>query len=182
MSFHILIHDDISIAELMEINKNGGRVLKTPHIGNIYPNNLALISLGIPTLLYDRTIGIKDKSFYPHKIVYNGIAEQIADPTILSTHSRVKRQPKNFIFRENLVGRKITDLHLAILKQALPRGNFFTYTQYLEDNKEIASEIVKVIAKKFPQIWYRFVNEEGSIEKIDSPTSEQIFAKGIFET
>lgn len=87
MSFHILIHDDISIAQLIEIDKNGGRVLKTPHIGNIYPNNLALISLGIPTLLYDRTIGIKDKSFHPHKIVYNGIAEEIADPDIFSKKS-----------------------------------------------------------------------------------------------
>lgn len=143
MSFHILIHDDISIAQLIEIDKNGGRVLKTPHIGNIYPNNLALISLGIPTLLYDRTIGIKDKCFHPHKIVYNGIAEQIADPDIFSTHSRVKYQPKNFVLRENFVGRKISDLHLDILRQALPRGNFFTYTQYLKDNKKIASRICK---------------------------------------
>src|SRR5690606_21523063 len=47
-------------------------------------------------------------------------------------------------------------------------------------NKEIVSEIVKVIAKNFPQIWYRFVNEVGTIEKIDNPTSEQILAKGIF--
>lgn len=180
MSFHILIHADISIAQLIEIDKNGGRVLKTPHIGNIYPNNLALISLGIPTLLYDRTIGIKDKSFHPHKIVYNGIAEQIADPSTLSTHSRVKCQPKNFILGESFVGRKIVDLHMDILRQALPRGNFFTYTQYLKDNKKIVSEIVKVIAKNFPQIWYRFVNEDGTIEKIDNPTPEQILTKGIF--
>lgn len=180
MSFHILIHDDISIAQLIEIDKNGGRVLKTPHVGNIYPNNLALISLGIPTLLYDRTIGIRDKSFHPHKIVYNGTAEQIADPDTLSTHSRVECQPKNFILEENILGRKIVDLHLDILRQALPQGNFFTYTQYLEDNKETASKIVKVIAKNFPQIWYRLVNEDGAIEKINNPTSEKILTKGIF--
>lgn len=180
MSFHILIHDDISIAQLIEIDKNGGRVLKTPHIGNIYPNNLALISLGIPTLLYDRTIGAKDKSFHPHKIVYNGIAEQVANPDILSTHSKLEFQPKNFIPKKDFFGKKIVDLHLDILRQALPRGNFFTYTQYLEDNKNLVSKIIKVIAKNFPQIWYRFVNEDGTIEKVENLTSEQILAKGIF--
>jgi len=180
MSFHILIHDDISIAQLIEIDKNGGRVLKTPHIGNIYPNNLALISLGIPTLLYDRTIGAKDKSFHPHKIVYNGIAEQVANPDILSTHSKLEFQPKNFIPKKDFFGNKIVDLHLDILRQALPRGNFFTYTQYLEDNKNLVSKIIKVIAKNFPQIWYRFVNEDGTIEKVENLTSEQILAKGIF--
>lgn len=180
MSFHILIHDDISIAQLIEIDKNGGRVLKTPHIGNIYPNNLALISLGIPALLYDRTIGAKDKSFHPHKIVYNGITEQIANPDILSTHSKLEFQPKNFIIEKDFSGMKIVDLHLGILKQAFPQGKIFTYTQYLEDNKKIVSKIVKVIAKNFPQIWYRFVNEDGTIEKADNLTSEQILAKGIF--
>lgn len=180
MSFHILIHDDISIAQLIEIDKNGGRVLKTPHIGNIYPNNLALISLGIPTLLYDRTIGAKDKSFHPHKIVYNGIAEQVANPDILSTHSKLEFQPKNFIPKKDFFGKKIVDLHLDILRQALPQGNFFTYTQYLEDDKNLVSKIIKVIVKNFPQIWYRFVNEDGTIEKIENLTSEQILTKGIF--
>ncbi len=73
----------------MEIDKSGGRVLKTPHIGNIYPNNLALIALGIPTLLYDRTIGSKDKSFQPHKLIYNGVAKQIANLDILSITEKI---------------------------------------------------------------------------------------------
>lgn len=72
MSFNILIHDDISLDELIKINESGGRVLKTPHIGNIYPNNLAIISLGIPTLLYDRTIGTKDENFHPYKLRLTG--------------------------------------------------------------------------------------------------------------
>lgn len=179
MSFKILIHDDISLASLIEINKNEGRVLKTPHIGNIYPNNLAFIALGFPTLLYDRTIGSKDKSFYPHKIIYNGIAEQIADPSILSTHNKLNSQSKNFVLENDFSGKKITDMHLSVLRQALPQGNFFTYTHYLKDNAEIVSKIVKAIVQNFPKIWYRFVNENGVIQKVVNPTPEQILSKGI---
>jgi len=180
MIFNLLIHDDISVAELIAINENGGRVLKTPHIGNIYPNNLAFISLNIPTLLYDRTIGLKDEKFHPHELIYNGAIEQISNPDILSTHSRVKYQPKSFNLKKDFVGEKIVDLHMSVLRQAIPHGDFFTYTQYIEDNKEIILKIVKEIAKAFPQLWYRFVEEDGTTRKITNPTSEQIIIEGIF--
>ena len=78
MPFKISIHDDISIADLLVINKRGGVVLKTPHVGNIYPNNLAIASLGIPMLFYDRTLGNKDFNFHPNKIIVGGKSEILA--------------------------------------------------------------------------------------------------------
>jgi hypothetical protein len=180
MSFNILIHDDISLDELIKISESGGRVLKTPHIGNIYPNNLAIISLGIPTLLYDRTIGSKDENFYPHKIIFSGQNEEISDPDILSTHSKIKLQPEGINLKRNIIGENIVNFHLETLKETIPDGNYFTYSNYIEENKDLVSIITKEIAKTFPEIWHRFVDVNGFVHKKQNPTTDEIISKGIF--
>lgn len=179
MSFNILIHDDISLAELIKISKEGGRVLKTPHIGNIYPNNLAIISLGIPTLLYDRNVGSKDKNFHPHKIIFEGKSEIISDSNILSTHSKIKYLSKNFEIGRNIVGTNLVNFHLESLNKVLPTGNHFTYSNYLRENKDSVYRVVKEIAKTFPEIWCRFVDKDGVVtnKKI---TKSNIFDDGVY--
>ncbi|MCG2694923.1 hypothetical protein L6261_02455 [Candidatus Parcubacteria bacterium] len=179
MPFNILIHDDISLAELIKINKEGGRVLKTPHIGNIYPNNLAIISLGIPTLLYDRNVGSKDKNFHPHKIIFEGKSELISDSNILSTHSKIKYISKNFEIERDIVGTNLVNFHLESLNKVLPAGNCFTYSDYLRENKDSIYRVIKEVTKTFPEIWSRFVDKDGVVTNKKTNKSN-IFDDGVY--
>ena len=180
MSFNIIIRDDISLNNLLKIINSGGRVLKTPHIGNIYPNNLAIITLNIPTLLYDRNIGFKDKSFHPHKIIFDSRNEEISDPGILSTHSKIILQPSIFKVSENVIGTSIVDFHMSILEKSIPNSNIFTYSYYIKQNKKLITKIVKEVVKEFPELWHNLVDINGVVHKKNNPSIKEILDIGIF--
>ncbi|PSO44287.1 MAG: hypothetical protein BRC22_02740, partial [Parcubacteria group bacterium QH_9_35_7] len=72
MLFDVQERKDINLKALAQINRGGGSVVKTPHVGNWYPNNLAVAQTGIHMLAYDRNIGRKDSNFHPHKVIKDG--------------------------------------------------------------------------------------------------------------
>lgn len=179
MSFKINISEDISIAELIKINNDGGVVLKTPHVGNIYPNNLAIASLGIPTLFYDRTLGRKDLNFHPNKLIVGGKSLTIADPEILTTHARITNLPEG-VANKFKVGTSLSDFHMSALKLALPQSNCFTYTDYLKNNKDEVIQILEEVTNLHPQPWSRVVNEEGKTFKLKAENWDEIIKIGIY--
>lgn len=179
MAFKISIHDDISLAKLIDIDKKGGLVLKTPHVGNIYPNNLAIAILKIPILFYDRTLGRKDFNFHPHKIIYNGISEIISDPNILTSHSVITKvfndSPYPMIHETNLV-----DFHMGALKQALPQTICVTYSEYLKKNKNRILKILEIATNLRPDLWTRTVNRIGVTSKSSTKNWSEIIEYGIY--
>ncbi len=179
MSFKISIHEDISIADLIKIHNEKGVVLKTPHIGNIYPNNLAIASLGIPMLFYDRTLGTKDNNFHPDSLIVGGKAEEIADPSILTTHSKITRLPSS-ISQETQIGTSLLDFHMSSLKRALPKSLCFTYTEYIQENKDQVLKILEKITEPHPNLWNRIVNEEGKTSKSQVNDWNDVLKIGVF--
>lgn len=184
MSFEILIHNDLSLADLIKVSKEGGVVLKTPHVGNIYPNNLLIASLGIPTLFYDRTLGIKDSNFHPDKIIFSGRCESIADPHILTTHARVTHIPdipSTLLEKENItVGTSLVDLHMSAVRRTLPQAHCFTYTEYIQTNKDQVLQVLEKVTELHPNLWSRTVNEEGETLKSQARDWNNVLKEGIF--
>ncbi|MDP1624856.1 MAG: hypothetical protein Q8L64_03720 [bacterium] len=178
MPFKVSIHDDLSIKDLIDIKDKGGVVLKTPHVGNIYPNNLAIASLGIPMLFYDRTLGVKDISFHPDKIIIGGRSTLIADPNILTTHSIVKKLP-GLAFKDAAVGMKLVDFHMSSFKRALPQADCFTYTEYIQNNKSQILQILEKITEFHPYLWSRGVDESGKTFKSQAKNWDDIIRSGV---
>ncbi|OIQ01544.1 MAG: hypothetical protein AUK58_04570 [Candidatus Moranbacteria bacterium CG2_30_41_165] len=179
MSFKISIHDDISIADLVDINKRGGVVLKTPHVGNIYPNNLAMAFLGIPMLFYDRTLGKKDFNFHPHKLIVDGKSEILADPNILTSHSVITHISKGFPY-PHAVGTKLVDFHMSVLKRSLPQAHCFTYTEYVQKNKHEVLQILEAVTNLHPNLWTRIVYKTGITTKATARKWGDIVKLGIY--
>lgn len=181
MSFKISIHDDVSITDLLAINKNGGVVLKTPHVGNIYPNNLAIASLGIPMLFYDRTLGTKDFNFHPNKIIVGGKSEIIAEPDILTSHSIITQSPENIDSSfEPVIGSKLVNFHMSALKKALPEANCFTYTEYIQSNKDRVLKILEAVTNLHPHLWTRLVDKNGITSKATATSWDDVVRLGIY--
>jgi hypothetical protein len=179
MSFKIIINENISLSDLLVIYKNGGVVLKTPHVGNIYPNNLAIASIGLPMLLYDRTLGIRDTSFHPHKIIVSGKSEIIADPNILSTHSKITCVPESHSTCMR-VGDSVSNFHSSALRSVFPDLECITYTEYLIKNRQKIVETLKKVTDLYPALWYRSVNKEGYLSSIAVKSWDDVLRIGIY--
>lgn len=177
MSFRVDINDQISLAELVKINKNGGIVLKTPHVGNIYPNNLAIALLGITMLFYDRTLGRKDINFHPHKIIKNGRAEIIADPNVLITHAKINLLGQK---KEGTNNTSLINFHMTSFKKALPDTFCFTYTEYLQNNKDKITQVLEVVTRYYPDLWTRIVDNDGKTHKINANNWGDIERLGVY--
>lgn len=179
MSFNLSIHDDISIASLIEIESAGGVVLKTPHVGNIYPNNLAIMSLGIPVLFYDRTLGTKDHNFHPHRLIFAGKSEVIADPNILTTHSKIT-QATDSATNKPEIGTKLVDFHMDTLHQVMPNAQIFTYTEYIQKYMVEVMSVLEIVTNTHPHLWTRIVDHEGKISKLKADNWSDIVKVGVY--
>jgi len=179
MPFKISIHDDVSIDNLIQVHNKGGVVMKTPHVGNIYPNNLAIASLGVPMLFYDRTLSKKDLNFHPDKLIVGGKAVVIADPDILTTHSKIKQLPSSWS-QSAFVGTSLVDFHMSAIKRALPQARCLTYTEYIQNNKDKVLQVLEKVTELHPDLWSRTVNEEGKTSKSQTGDWDDILKLGIF--
>ncbi|MBI4450180.1 hypothetical protein HY634_03915 [Candidatus Uhrbacteria bacterium] len=164
MPFPVTIRRDCSLNDLATIHRSGGSVMKSPHIGNMYPNNLAVGALGIPLNCYDRTIGRKDRNFHPHRVICGGRSEVIALDGIdrLTTHAIVDR-PSQLAPEWFSVGTRVADGHMAALRAALPTAECVTYTDWLRERADRITAVLEVITDAFPSIWERLVTPDGHV-------------------
>lgn len=162
MSFSVVPRYDLSLKDLAALHRDGRSVAKSPHVGNWYPNNLAVASLGIPMSVYDRTYGAADKNFHPHKIIVDGGSEEVANPAILTTHARVIRESSWFPDRFP-VGSRMLDGHMQAIRDAVPGANCEVFTDYLRRHADRVLAILEVATAVSPSLWRRFVHTDGTI-------------------
>lgn len=159
--FHVVIKSDVSLRDLIAIHAAGGAVLKSPHVGNVYPNNLAVLTAGLRCLMCDRTIGEKDKNFHPHLIISGGRSERISDPTVMTTHALVDRHVSTLGSRWFSKGARVVDAHLHALRAALPDARFFTHTEFLKRDQDLVMEVLRHLTDQWPRTWTHLVTRAG---------------------
>lgn len=159
--FNIVIRSDFSLADLSNLHQSGAAVVKTPHIGNIYPNNLAVAQQRIPLLLNDRTIGHKDRNFHPHLLIENKQATVVACDQSLTYHSTFTRRVNGYT-----IGSSVVDVHTNKLRNIFPQTRIETYTQYQQRHKLIFLSILDILIRDHFQLFERYVDSNGKIEYI----------------
>ena len=159
MTFSVAVDSSVSLNDLVARSRATGAVIvRTPHVGNVTSHSMGLADLGLRLLLYDRTLGRRDTSCHPHLFIAGGESEQIADPTILTTHARVIRPS-----RHASTGARVTDVHLGPLRRAYPDQKLSTYTEYLGANVERVLPILLAATDAAPELWKRRVDGEGRV-------------------
>ena len=121
MPFTCDLRTDFSLQQLVDLHRAGQPVVKTPHVGNAYPNNLACASVGLPMLFVDHTVSGKDRNFHPQCVIVNGQSEVIADHGQLLTHATVAKSATIVDARLFPVGAKVADCHMEAINQAVQR-------------------------------------------------------------
>ncbi len=172
MPFTISRRDDLSLADLQRLDREGHSVMKSPHPGNVYLNNLAVAHLGIRMLFHDRTFGRADKNFHPHKVIRGGESETIADPDVMMTHACVL-QPSRLMNGYFPVGERVAVCHLNALAEAVPGTRMELYTDYLRVREDLVLEILRRGSEgpiEYPHGWRRVVDEKGRIHERRTPS------------
>ncbi len=164
----VQIRNDLSFSDLVNLQSSGKSVIKTPHVGNVYLNNLLVADLGIKMLFYDRTLGYKDFNFHPHRVVRaKEDPIDIASPEILTTHNVVNCR-KDLGFISGLCqDMSIVDFHMNSLQTVIPDIDAITYTDYLQEHKSLVMKILKMLNQD-PRIlseWNRYVDTFGILQQ-----------------
>lgn len=182
MPFTVIRRDDLSLADLCRLDREGQSVTKTPHPGNIYLNNLAVAKLGLRLLFHDRTFGRKDLNFHPHKVIRDGESETIADPDVMMTHARVLH-PSRLVDDHFPVGERVAHCHLNALAEAVPGVRMRLYSEFLVEHEELVHEVLDLCSSVIippKQGWKRVVGEDGRTSVRDLTTWRQIVSEGIY--
>lgn len=158
MPFPITISNTLSLAHIVELHRIGRCVIKTPHVGNWYPNNLAIASLGIRMKVCDQTRGERDRNFHPHTVIEGGKQTVVGSATLLMTHAKAQHSAKNMT-----QGQRIVDGHMGVLHRVIPnlRAELLN-TEFLPRNAETVMRIARHLAEHFPTIFERRVLPDGT--------------------
>lgn len=179
--FRLIERYDMSLKDIVELDAKGFSVMKTPHVGNVYMNNLAIASLGIRMLFYDRNYGRMDKLFYPHRIIQKGKSEEVSSPDKLMTHARVERKVSNPDLRRYFrSGCYVGRAHMRALKEKIPDIRAEVYTDYLERQKETAIKFLEIWTSINPSEWNRSVSIDGEIHEVKISDWKDVLKSGIY--
>lgn len=176
--FKVIVEHNVSLSELARKDSEGEPVVRTPHVGNLYPANLAALKAGLRAVIYDQTLGSKDHNYHPHRVIMGGKSEMIGNPNIFLTHARVERastlQPDRFP-----VGAKLAECHMQALREALPGNRAILFRDWLHENADVTASILMSAAKVSIDAWERFVETDGTVSARGLSGPDQLEREGI---
>lgn len=176
----ITIRRDLSINDLVQLARRGKSVMKTPHVGNHYPNNLLINSLEcVHVVLVDQTIGLRDKNFHPHTVIAGSRSYDISRSDLLMTHARVDRDSGvvNGMFP---IGERVADCHSSALKALFPDTVFELNSDLIVRHADLCRWLLETLSqdnvfasKLFAKGWWwrRWVTREGFVQTRESAVS-----------
>lgn len=184
MNLSVRVCEDVSLQDLTRELETGGSVVKTPHVGSIYHNNLLMLSLGIPLICYDRTTGAKDTLFHPHGIVCDKAFRVLTRADILTTHARVVNTPDDERFGQYFrSGASVLEGHMRSLRDVFPRASITAWGDVIEAESDyflaVLDQLARVYGQDFLGHWYRRVTIEGELVR-DTPRSWDAMRNHVF--
>lgn len=178
MPFPVIVRTDLSLHALHAIHRSGGSVMKTPHVGNVYPCNLGVAQVGIPMVFYDRTFGNRDRNFHPHGVIRGGTFEKLSEEHLLTTHAKSK-QSSSLAPEWFSAGTPMKDGHMRALRAAIPQMEGGVYTDILSSRSTDLLPILEIAFRAMPRLWDRYVHEDGVVREMSFRSWEQLMCSGI---
>lgn len=173
--FRVIISDDVSINDLATLVKKGESVLRSAHVGNQYVSNMVLLSAGIPAVHYDRTLGKKDRNYYPHLVLQGGESRLhgvLCNPSVVIARTSAGSD------------------HLRVLQRVIPKesARVELYSDYIRRHESIGCHMMPILRHVGQSLgirgrswkWSRFVLEDGTVEERVPRNWQQIEQEGVF--
>lgn len=178
MPFPVIVRTDLSLHDLYLIHRSGGSVMKTPHVGNVYPCNLGIANIGIPMVFYDRTFGDRDRNFHPHGVIRGGHFEKLSEDHVLTTHA-ISNCVSALAPEWFSKGTSMKHGHMQALRAAIPNMEGDVYTNILASRAKDLLPILEGAFQAMPRLWNRYVHEDGLVREATYRSWNQLLSSGI---
>lgn len=164
-------HMSVSLNELVALKDSGYSVLKSPHVGNQHPSNLACAALGIGLEMVSFTIPGRDRNFHPHLRIAGGETVPLFSPSTLTQFATVPD------------GRSATTFHQQSVQAVFPRTEICTDMERMRSNPDLTSVVLRESNRAITQLWYRWVCSQGQLTAVKglSCMSEAELESNVFQ-
>ena len=161
---NLSVNQDISLSDLQVAMTDGISVVRTPHVGNLSPYNMALAVEGIPLQVVDSNLTNYDSTYYPESVISAAGRVLVAEGQRIS--SRVQADDGS--------GRYLDELHLEAAREVAPDTTIGTWTEYIRGREQVAGEIVTIAAREMPELFVREVQPDGSTRRVNDAASKAV--------
>lgn len=184
-SFNVVVRDDLSLDDLVQLHTAGESVVRSPHVGNMAGYNMALGGLGLRIVAYDR-MRAKDATYRPAEVLAAGHATAIAadaDREQLVAHVTTNEA---FTLEETVIpiqaGESLVSVHQRGMQAALlgSKATVETMSEYLRAwDGRVFNEVARTLGNSLP--WKRRVTRNGTIQEVVDPQGE-LQKYGVFQS
>ncbi|MFE5549499.1 hypothetical protein ACFQ71_37595 [Streptomyces sp. NPDC056534] len=160
-AFEVRPRYDLSLADVVAIQAEGGAVLRSAHPGNWSPGNLTVASLGLRCVLTDLTMTGADDIYHPSGII---VGRRFHPGLCRKSRSLVVKTPVRRRTRSRLPGgleewfpggKNLARAHCDALRAAVPAADVTFFSDYLMEDYEFAVRALEIAADAMPQLWRR---------------------------
>lgn len=165
----IIKDDSVSLDDLVDLRASGVSVMRSAHVGNLAPYNMAVAEAGLPVLSVDHTITGVDRNYFP----------EVAG----TVDSRVTVARTGKLVCRSVTGSGdvyLDELQLRSVHTAIPQAQVLTSTEYLSANAPVVSEIVLLARKEEPGLFDRAAMPDGSVLRRDG-SADMLDSCGILQ-
>lgn len=180
---NIELTPNMSLKDVKDAADSGVSVMRSAHVGNHRAYNLAIANLGIPMLLVDHTIVSQfpeqkgDANYLPGSIV----TQEGITPLYVNGVGRLAMQA-SITTPEDGRTMFVDEFHKQNLQTVFPDTPIFTNSEYIRDNEDIASAVLKIAIQEMPELFTRAIESDGTIRrKSEGDFSALIDSYGILQ-
>jgi hypothetical protein len=173
----IVIRDrwDMSLADLVAIQASGGAVLRSAHIGNWFPANLNVATLGLRCVLINTTTLAADIKYHPSGVIVGrrfcaGLAAPRNTPAAIAA---VHRAPVPGLAGFFKPGQSLAVAHVNALRKAVRQADVTLYEDYAERHRELLTGLMELCADEMPELWRRRVKPNGGVQDVATEPSDE---------
>lgn len=151
--FSIRLDGSVRVGELTEL-AGSASITRTPHLGNLYPADLALMSLGIPVRLLDKNCSVVDRLFMPEARIID------ATPTVLSSRQGVLTP-----YLATSAGQAVVFEHFHTTQAAVPGSTVSTYSLDYLQHIDLVEAVLGIMAEVSPGLFNRLSLADGQVAR-----------------
>ena len=151
--FSIRLDGEIRVGELADL-AGTAPLTRTPHLGNQYPADLALLSMGVPMRQLDKNYSIVDKIFTPEARICDGT------PVTLSQQQGVLSP-----YLATSGGQAAVYEHFRTIKQAVPGAVVSTYSLDYLRHIDLVEAVLDIMAEVAPESFNRVSLADGRVAR-----------------
>lgn len=163
-------NDQVSIDDLVALKESGVSVIRSAHVGNLSPYNLALAAAGIEVLSVDHNITGVDSTYVPEAVLRDGQSTTIARSGVVVCKATLDSASDTYL----------DDYHIGAVNELLPSATLTTNSAYLKMAEAVTSEIVDLTLLSHPHLYNRIVNSDGSTAR-DNQAARLVAVYGIMQ-